>query len=682
VPERGADPTNIEVEWQLDAIDLRPVERWLATFPRVVAGSKGETVVVTAVSRPVKRTVDVYLDTADWRIGRAGFVLRIRSHDDTDEDEVTLKDTSPAIAGLRRRIEVSESVPVDGLEALGPDGPVGRRLRALAGHAPLGQLLEVRTRRHPYHLHAAPGFLGEVDLDDTIIVVGDDQYPVRMRRVEIEAESAFVELLAPLVDQLRRDCSLQPALLSKFEVGLLALGLKVPTLPDLGPTALDAEPSVGSVAYAVLRRHLGSMLAHDAGTRLGEDIEQLHDMRVATRRLRAALALFSAVLPDEARRLRDELGWLATELGAVRDLDVQLERLDGWRHDLPPEERGALADLARLLGRERDVARESMLNSLDSARYSQLVTDFTSLVRPGIGQASGGQVAAAHAPAAAVVPGLILARHRSAATAARRARRSGEPEDFHRLRILCKRLRYALEFVSEIYDGQTRGVVRRVVTLQDCLGVMQDAQVAAARLHSLALADNSGLSPATVFAMGRVAERYQREAERVAGTLPDHLSALKSPQWRKLKKLMERRRQEAGPPETWSPGPSPTDRSAVHAGAPGVPAASGPPSPPLVTPPPPHPGAVSEHDSDWDDEDAPVLRSVPLGPQTTSGPAAPSEGEGSGSEPDDGAPDVRRRKEPVFLPAPPSPGRPSPARPVPRTEPPEDHQNRSFPDRS
>ena len=60
------------------------------------------------------------------------------------------------------------------------------------------------------------------------------------------------------------------------------------------------------------------------------------------------------------------MGWLADELGAVRDLDVQLGRLDGWRDELLEKDAGALTDLARLLGQERDVAREDLLTSLDS----------------------------------------------------------------------------------------------------------------------------------------------------------------------------------------------------------------------------------------------------------------------------------------------------------------------------
>jgi CHAD domain-containing protein len=685
VPEQGADPANVEVEWQLDALDLRPVERWLATFPRVASeGSDGLSVTVTVVEQPVKRTVDVYLDTQDWRIGRSGFVLRVRHQ--ADQGEVTMKDTTPAVAGLRRRIEVSQPLPSAGLHALDPEGPVGRRLRALAGDAPLTHLLEVRTRRRPYELRSAGERLGEVDLDDTIIVVGDDQYPVRMRRVEIEVRSPWVELLTPLVDRMRHECGLQPAILSKFEAGLLAAGMHVPEIPDLGPTTLAPNPTIGAVAYAVLRRNLASMLAHEAGTRLGEDIEQLHDMRVATRRLRAALALFAGVLPGHALRLRVELSWLANELGVVRDLDVQLQRLEGWRDELPAQDSGALTDLARLLGHERHAAREAMLRCLDSPRYDQLVSEFTQILRPGPGQGSGRQFRAAQAPAAGVVPGLIMARHRSAVTAARRARRSGNPADYHRLRIRCKRLRYALEFVSEIYDDHTRGVVKRVVKLQDCLGVMQDAQVAASRLHALATAGTSGLSSATLFAMGGVAERYRREADRLALTLPASLDTLKGPRWRRFKALMERRRSEAGSPDSWSPGPpTPTHPAVGRVGD-----ADTRPDPPAPWPrASPSPAEAVDDDSDWDDVYAPVLRSVPPvrnGPDDTTGPDRP---QASAPPPTDESAGQRRGKEPVFLPASTPHARPNPGHSGSRADPPDASrvespdadQNRSMRDR-
>ena len=91
---------------------------------------------------------------------------------------------------------------------------------------------------------------------------------------------------------------------------------------------------MGELAFAVLRRQLAVLRAKEPGTRLGEDPEELHDMRVATRRLRAALSLFEGVLPVRAQVFREELGWLGRLLGAVRDLDVQLQGLAAMSSDV------------------------------------------------------------------------------------------------------------------------------------------------------------------------------------------------------------------------------------------------------------------------------------------------------------------------------------------------------------
>jgi CHAD domain-containing protein len=666
----------MEVEWQLDALDLRPVERWLAAGPRVLPGEgSGSPAEVTAVERPVRRLVDIYLDTGDWRIARAGYVLRIRHH--AEQAEVTLKGTAPAVVGLRKRTEVSEPLPVAGVHAMGGAGPVGRRLRALAGSASLVHLLEVRTRRRPYQLYVDEETVGEIDLDDTIIVVGDDQYPVRMRRVEVEVGEAWVERLSPLVEQLRLQCGLQPAILSKLEAGLLAAGLHVPALPDVGSTVLAPEPSLGDVAFVVLRRNVTAMLAHEPGTRLGEEAEELHDMRVATRRLRAALDLFEPALPGRSRRLRQELGWVAQQLGLVRDFDVQLARLNTWRDELPAQDGAALGDLAGLLHRQRDEARGDLLGCLDSERYDTLVSELISMLHQGPGAGTGRAADRAGEPAVAVVPTLVLARHRAATKAARRARRTGDPTDVHRLRILCKRLRYALEFVSEIYDGRTRGVVRRVVALQDCLGLMQDAGVATGRLRSLATTVGAELSPATVFAMGELAERYRREAEHVGDTLPELLVTLKGRQWRKLKALMERRRLEVGPRGTWPPAHSPPATadpavgggtgvghgpgSGARAGSPG----RGPdqPSDASTTRPAEDPVISSpEGDAGWDEDYPPALRAVPAAPPAPVRDVArsPLARDTPGASPhfvDTASP--RRRKDPVFLATPPRSGHPT-----------------------
>jgi CHAD domain-containing protein len=536
----------VEIEWQFDALDLRPVERWLSTLPTLSIDAD-PSLTITAVAKASRRLVDIYLDTDDWRMATAGFVLRTRRRG--RQDEATLKDTKPAEgSGLRQRLEVTEVLPPSGIGQLGPDGPVGRRIHAIAGRRPLRDILQVRTKRRPFSLRVGGVEAAEIALDDTLIVVGQGQRPMQLRRVEVEVLPEWLEALEPLVWQLRTACGLQPASLSKFEAGLLAVGASIPAPPDLGPTEVGPESSMGDLAYAVIRRQLAVLRQTEPGTRLGEDIEELHDMRVATRRLRAALDLFAGVLPVRAQTFRSELGWLASVLGDVRDLDVQREAhpemgeaVSGWGALLGmPVGEDPLAGLSDLLERDRIVARSDMLAALDSPRWDRLQRGLATMVQQGPLRRS----AATRLPAVIGMPELVVARHQAVVKAAKRAKKSGVASDFHRLRIRCKRLRYSLEFSTELYSGRTSRFTKRLAALQDQLGLMQDSEVAAARLATMATTE-AHLAPETIFLMGGVAQHHRREMDRLLHLLPDELARVGGKAWTELLTLMEGKRDEA-----------------------------------------------------------------------------------------------------------------------------------------
>ncbi len=590
----------IEVEWQFDALDLRPVERWVESLTRRFSESPSLGT-LTAVAQPVRRLADQYLDTDDRRIGRAGFVLRTRRRG--RRLEATLKDSrAPAAGGLRRRLEVTEPLPAEGINGLGSSGPVGWRVGALVGKRSLSEVLEVRTRRRAFALRVSGTDVAELALDETVMSAGAGQRPARLCRVEVEVDPQWVEPLEPMVNDLRDTCGLRPAALSKFEAGLLALGMTVPGPPDLGSVTVEREPAFGDVALAVVRRHLGTMLAKEPGTRLGEDPEELHQMRVSTRRLRAALDFFTEALPARSRSLSDELAWIAAVLGRVRDLDVQIERttemrewvgewVQAWDGDAASD--GSPLDrLLDVLAAARDRERAALLDALDSTRWERLVTGLTSLTRP-----VARPLALARVPATSVLPDLVRARHRAAARAARRARRSRDPADFHRLRIRCKRLRYSLEFASLVYGERADRFARRLARLQDALGLVQDGEVATARLWALATHPTgasdtdpgsrdapSGLSqrasalpPATVFCMGAVADRYRTESAEHVAAMPRRLKLLHGSQWRALDAVMQRRQAPVAPS---------TPR------VPDLPAHLAPPAPAPPAPAPPAPAPV------------------------------------------------------------------------------------------
>lgn len=241
---------------------------------------------------------------------------------------------------------------------------------------------------------------------------------------------------------------------------------------------LAADDPMSEAGRKVLTLHFGRMLANEAGTRLGADPEALHDMRVATRRMRAAFALFephydAKVIGPFGKGLRRT----GRTLGAVRDLDVLLEKARAYAAGLPAEA-GGVEPLLAAWEAARDTARRKMLEHLDGPAYRKFVAKFGAfLATPGAGAAALPPDAATPVQARHVIPGLILTRYASV-RAYERLLPGGALAAYHALRIECKGLRYALEFFREVLGEETPALIKQVTALQDLLGELQDACVA------------------------------------------------------------------------------------------------------------------------------------------------------------------------------------------------------------
>ena len=147
-----------------------------------------------------------------------------------------------------------------------------------------------------------------------------------------------------------------------------AVPLAIPEPPVL------VQDTVESAAGKIVAKHLGRLRAHDPGTRLGENPEALHNLRVAVRRLRAVIRALAPGFPAPARQhLIAELQWLGQITGGVRDLDVQLARLEQYRMALPVGHRTGLTSLRTYMESERTRLRTALLAGLDSRRYFQLL---------------------------------------------------------------------------------------------------------------------------------------------------------------------------------------------------------------------------------------------------------------------------------------------------------------------
>ena len=143
-----------------------------------------------------------------------------------------------------------------------------------------------------------------------------------------------------------------------------------------------AEDTVAEAGRKVMRFHLARMIDREPGVRDGHDIEDIHKMRVATRRQRAAWRVFGeAFRKGRTRTYREGLRDVARRLGAVRDLDVQLEGIDAYRADQSVTEQRALEPLINSLRQHRDDARVLLIRELDSGAYGRFIDDYLDFVR-------------------------------------------------------------------------------------------------------------------------------------------------------------------------------------------------------------------------------------------------------------------------------------------------------------
>ena len=237
-------------------------------------------------------------------------------------------------------------------------------------------------------------------------------------------------------------------------------------------------------AHATLRRELDELAAARPRDSAAPTPHEIHQLRVAARRLRVALRLFRRMLPSrDVAQLRADLKWFAGALGDVRDLDVYAENFRAYAHDVPAEQQHGLGAYELWLRRERAEARSKLASVFSAPRYEAL------LAKAGTFLADGPSAGSLRRWRSLSTRDGI---RRSLATSSSRVRRLGDritarstPREIHELRIRSKRLRYELEFFARVYPalGPT---ARTVKALQDLLGAHQDVYTATARLRRYA----------------------------------------------------------------------------------------------------------------------------------------------------------------------------------------------------
>jgi CHAD domain-containing protein len=422
---------------------------------------------------------EVYFDTDDDLLYRAGAacVMRVLGEDASVEAQ-SLSSVMMPDAHLPK-----ESVPISACGA--PESPPGTLVAQwldtfLAG-APLKPRLELHGRRATFLLRLSEGAACELSTG----AFQEKGSAASLAEVEISYPPGLEAAVRKAVKALRTKLDLSAAEDHRLTLWRKVAQAGAPKLTEAEDLTLRREDRFVDAAWRVPRRHLGRMLWHEPGARLGIDPEHLHDMRVATRRLRAALQVFAPALPQrKAAAFEKQLRWLADALGEVRDLDVQLMAFEEETREIPAESAALLSPYRRHLLRQYDQARRRMLRKLATRRYARLVSRFNAFLEAGPPRSPAAKEA--RAPVASAGREIIRGHLGKVLRAGKGAFEQRTPILLHRLRIRCKRLRYACEFFEDLYGKPARRFAQRVTALQDILGRHHDAIVAQQALTGLA----------------------------------------------------------------------------------------------------------------------------------------------------------------------------------------------------
>ncbi len=436
---------------------------------------------------PSRLFTSTYFDTEGYRLARAGITLRYRIESRKGGWQLKLPHGA---ARLELAFTGGRTSPPDSLTRL---------LFAHLLGLPLKPIACLRTRRTGMQVRGGDGPVADVVVDSVVALNG--------RRVSQHLYELEVELLdgsdkdLERIEGLLRDAGAQASDQRPKVFQVLGLDLPVPVVP-VPPTAPPIEH-----VMALLQTQVTLLLAHDPGTRLGTDEEELHQMRVATRRLRAYLRAARPMLaPDWVTNVRTELAWLGSMLGPIRDLDVLLGHLDKESATLHLPERRAVERLLQALKRERAAARIVLLQALESDRYLAL------LERLEAGAQSAGVV-----DATVSLADIARAEFKTLRRAMQESGPDASGNLLHHVRIQGKRARYAAELSERSVGKPVSRFLRQAQALQDLLGEHHDALVTEQRLRKLL---GQARGKFTAFAVGRLVERQCERRRSARARLP------------------------------------------------------------------------------------------------------------------------------------------------------------------
>ncbi|MDJ0956916.1 MAG: CHAD domain-containing protein [Arenicellales bacterium] len=277
-------------------------------------------------------------------------------------------------------------------------------------------------------------------------------------------------------------------------------------------TSVHREQTVESAFNHILRTNLASIERSEPVALSGKDIEGVHNIRVGLRRIRSALTVFRPVIPYRVTKpLAKDLRWAAKELDRARDLDVYIAR------NLSGKGKKSKAKMHALATQHRNKAYRRVRHLLKGKRYRGVKVRLGDWLDANTWhmELSKQQRKVVKRKVAPFASRVLEARRIEILKKGREIQQL-DSEELHRLRIKCKKLRYATEFFEPVYGAQMKPFTKQLKEIQELLGTLHDIAVMT-RLQQDLLKDRGNSK------LKRVARKLEAQGQRETEIISDKL---------------------------------------------------------------------------------------------------------------------------------------------------------------
>jgi triphosphatase len=457
--------------------------------------------VVASVSAPRTESVrSIYFDTPSGDLWKSEITLRIRRKG--RRTPMLGVEAAQAGDGPLSRQEIDVRSPDLHPDLTLFDEATANALSPLVGDRPLAAQFETNIKRRIILVERGRSRI-EVAFDEGVMAVAERSVP--LAEIELVLKAGDESDLYDLAMNLAEELPLRLDFVSREERGFRAVSRETAAAVKAVPIRFAQEATLDDAVSAVISNTLSHFVANWAALREAQEPDAIHQMRVALRRMRSALAMFMRALPcPEFQDLRADAKRIASVLGPARECDVFRATAEAGPLAHPDRPPNCVTLLSAIEGR-RIAAYEDARLRIEDRDTTLFVLKVQSLLarRAWRNALSGPALAQSTAPAADFAQ-QILDRLRKRAL--KRGKKLAElPDDArHDLRIVLKNLRYGAEFYRGLFGRRRDAQVylRTVSSLQDLLGAHNDAVTAKRFLSELTATHDADAERASGFILG------------------------------------------------------------------------------------------------------------------------------------------------------------------------------------